>query len=522
MATASRMADLRGARAAVAALFVLTAAAGASHPAIAQSSTSGTAAPGTSNQAPTLSQQVRLLSAEMRILREQVDGLGRQLEERVQQAAQAAESRREDDRSFRDWFAEATRRTERLEQSSAVADRQLAAAAAAVEAGLKASIDRVAERLDRLEQEIAGLAEVRRTVARLDEGEAARAQQQATAAGELRALLDETRAALAQRMDRMEQEMAARAEAQDAALADLRLVVGRGDGELAERMERLAQDTAARAQSQDTAVTDLRTVVGRTTEQLAERVAGVETATASAAEQRAGMTQQMARLEQERAARAAAQDAAVADLRAVIGRAAGQLAERVERVEKETATAAQLRAGISDAKLERLLGASVHLSAITQTARPFGRELAYVRQIGEGVRGIEAPIGELLVHAARGAPTITDLRHSFEALAPMVVARATTGEDGWTDTARRWATEAGSKFGVVDPPPPTAARAAVQTAELHLARGQLAQAVAALAPLDAAALNQAATWIIHARARISIDQAGTELVNRVMAQVLTR
>ena len=66
------------------------------------------------------------------------------------------------------------------------------------------------------------------------------------------------------------------------------------------------------------------------------------------------------------------------------------------------------------------------------------------------------------------------------------------------------------------------ARAAVQNAEIHLTRGQLAQAVAALAPLDAAALSQAATWIIHARSRIAIDQAATELVNRVMAQALTR
>lgn len=414
MTTASKRAGRCGAGGAVLLLLLLVLAGGV---------------PPAGAQPPSLGQQVRQLSAEVQLLREQVDGLGRQLEMGAEQAARAAETHNEADRSFREWFADATRRTERLEQSSAEADRQLATAAAAVEAGLKASIDRVAERLARLEQDIAGLAEVRQTVARLDEGDAERVRQQATDTAQLRALVEETRGRLAQRMDRLEQEAGAQAEAQDAAVAELR----------------------------------------------------------------AGMDQ-----------------------------ATGQLAERLDRVEKEQASAAQLRAGTGEARLERLLGASVHLSAVTRTARPFGRELAYVRQIGEGVRGIEAPINELLVHASRGAPTVADLRHSFEALAPMVVARAATNEEGWTGTARRWATEAGARFGVVEPPPPTAAHAAVQTAELHLARGQLPQAIAALAPLDAAALSQAATWIIHARSRIAIDQAATELVNRVMAQVLTR
>ena len=504
--------------------------------------------PGASAQ--TLSQRVRQLTSDMTTLREQVEGMDRQREAGRQEEAVAAARRQATEQSLRDWVTESIRRTERMEELSAAGDQRLAASAAATEATVKALIEQLAQRLGRLEKDVAGLADLRPTVARLDEEGAARAREQAAVAAELGVRIDQAKVIMDQRIDRLERETAERFRVQEVALS-----------EAGERLARIDRDDAARMQALDAVAAEVRTSIERARVELAQiaggrdpemaekvrahdgtltemgrRLAQLDRAEAERAEQLASATRQVrgmveearsglaARvdgLDQKAAERAALQDAAATELRRSISQMTDQLAERIARVEQETSAAPQL-SGLSDARLERLLGAAVHLSAITQTARPFARELAYVRQIGEGVRGIEVPINELLAHAARGAPTIADLRQSFGTLAPAVVSRAAAHDEGWTGTARRWAAEAGSQIGVVDPPPPTASRAAVQNAELHLARGQLAQAVASLAPLDAAALSQAGTWITHARARVSIDQAATELVNRVMAQVLVR
>ncbi|BBK29713.1 hypothetical protein STHU_03470 [Allostella humosa] len=445
--------------------------------------------------AQTLTQQVRQLTGELKTLREQIDGLGRQVEERAQEGVA---SRREVEQSFRDWFAESIRRTERMEELSVAGQRQQAVATATAEATLKAAIDHLSQRVERLQKDMGTLPDAA-VVARLD---AARAEidgrmqrlEELAARPPAPAPTVEDGGALAagleRRIDGVAEDVAARLAAQDAALA-----------RLAATVERLEREEVARADQVATTTDAVRALLDRARTELAARIDGID---------------------RQSTERDAAQEAATAALRTTLAETATAMAERIERVERDTASIAQQRSLVGEARLERLLGAAVHLSAITQTARPFARELAYVRQIGEGVRGIEGPVNELLVHAARGAPTIMDLRQSFDGLAPAVIARAGARDEGWTGTARRWATEAGSRFGVVDPPPPTAARSAVLAAEVHLARGQLAQAVAALTPLDPAALSQAATWIIHARSRISIDQAATELVNRVMAQVLTR
>ncbi|WP_374447218.1 hypothetical protein [Stella sp.] len=494
-----------------------------------------------------LSQRVQNLTGEVKALREQLDAIGRQLEAGRHEDAVTAARRQATEQSLRDWVTESIRRTERMEELSAAGDQRLAAAAAASEAGVRAAIDQVAQRLGRFEAALAGLAEIERAVGRLDAQGAAREKAQTETAAELGARIDQARIIADERIERLERETAERFRAQEGLLAGLRDELGR-----------IEQGDAARLQAMDAAADEVRRMIAeardaRTTPaaaqdpQLAERVRAQDGALAEISQRvarldaaeaergrqlartarevqslvdqaRSGLATRIDGLDQKAAERAQATAEAAEELRRSLTRVTDDLAERLARVEQGPS----VQGGMADARLERLLGAAVHLSAITQTARPFARELAYVRQIGEGVRGIEGPINELLVHASRGAPTVADLRQSFDVLAPLVVARATGPGDGWTDTARRWAVEAGSKFGVVDPPPPTAARAAVQNAEIHLARGQLAQAVAALAPLDAAALSQAATWIIHARSRIAIDQAATELVNRVMAQALTR
>jgi hypothetical protein len=508
-----------------------------------------------SAQAQLLSQQVRQLTGEVKSLREQLEGVGRQVESSRQEEAVTAARRQATEQSLRDWVAESIRRTERMEELSVAGDQRLAAAAAASEASQRAAIDQMVQRLGRLEKDLAGLAAVGQSVTRLEEQGTARAREQAATADELRVRIDQARMIADERIERLERETAerfrahemavadvgdklariergdaARGQAVDAAMAEARDLIGRARTEFAAQAELAARggavdpQLAERIRAQDGALGEIGERVARLDRAEAERTQQLAGAAgrvqALVEEARAGLATRIDGLDQKAAERAQAMEATAAGLRRSLAQLTSELGERIARVERE-AQAVQPPA-LTDLRLERLLGAAVHLSAITQTARPFARELAYVRQIGEGVRGIEGPINELLVHAGRGAPTIADLRQSFDALAPAVVARATGPDDGWTGTARRWATEAGSKFGVVDPPPPTAARAAVQNAEIHLTRGQLAQAVAALAPLDAAALSQAATWIIHARSRIAIDQAATELVNRVMAQALTR
>lgn len=496
-----------------------------------------------------LSQQVRQLSGEVKALREQLEGVGRQLETSRQGEAVTIARREVTERSLRDWVAESIRRTERLEELSAAGDQRLAAAAAASEASVRAAIEQLVQRLGHFEKELGGLSEIGQLVARLDGEGAQRAREQSATVAELGARIDQARIVVDERIARLERETAERFRAQDAQVAGVR-----------EQLERIERADAGRGQAMDAMAAELRGTIEAARREMAagaaaadpklaerirahddalgrmtDRIARIDQAEAArqrtlaetarevqglVEQARAGLAARIDGLDQKAAERAQAIEAAADELRRSLAQVSGDLGERLARVEQQGQQ--PTAPGMADARLERLLGAVVHLSAITQTARPFARELAYVRQIGEGVRGIEGPINELLVHASRGAPTVSDLRQSFEALAPTVVARASAGEDGWAGTARRWATEAGSKFGVLDPPPPTAARAAVQNAELHLARGQLAQAVASLAPLDAAALSQAATWIIHARSRIAIDQSATELVNRVMAQALTR
>lgn len=499
-------------------------------------------------QAQTLRQQVRDLSGEIKTLREQLEGVGRQLDTARQEDAVATARRQATEQSLRDWVAESIRRAERVEELSAAGDQRLAAASAASEAGVRAAIEQLAQRLGQFEKDLAGLNEIGQLVARLDGEGAARAREQTAAVAELGARLEQSRIVFDERFEKLERETLERFRVQADQVAGLRGA-----------LDRIEREDGARGQAMDAAVAEARQMIagmreelvalaGSQDPQLAERirenqdsldamtrrVARLDQAEAERSRQlaatarevrtlvedaRQGLGARIDGLDQAAAERARATELAAAELRQSLARLSTDLAERIARVEQQGETT---HPAMADARLERLLGAAVHLSAIAQTARPFARELAYVRQIGEGVRGIDGAINELLVHASRGAPTVADLRQSFEALAPVIVARASGPEDGWAGTAKRWATEAGSKFGVLDPPQPTAARLAVHNAEIHLARGQLAQAVGALAPLDAAALSQAATWIIHARSRIAIDQAATELVNRVMAQALTR
>ncbi|MCC7274936.1 MAG: hypothetical protein IT561_19880, partial [Alphaproteobacteria bacterium] len=422
----------------------------------------------------------------------------------IERAVAAAAARQEADAAARERIERAEARAERLEAD-------VGAVEGAVSAALRQALEAVGQRLDGIEKELAAVG--RRTDAAAAAGAAS--QQMLERQAERAAGLEKELAAVRQR-------------AADADAAVRQVVEG-----LAERVARLERDGAERAG-----------LVAGATQELADRAGKLEKDVGSLAQQHAatagvagalgdrlrqlgaGFDERTGRLERD-VASLAQQQMATAGAAGALGERLRQVGEgfsdRTVRLEKEVAALTQQHtATAAEIQLERLLAAAIHLAATVQEPRPFGRELAYVRQLAEGIPGLAPPIGELQAYAARGAPTVADLRVAFRTLAPAIIASAPEGGDGWFGTAARWATDAAARFGVVEPRPPSPTRVAVGAVDAHLMRGQLPQAVAALVPVDGLGVGPAATWLLLARSRLAVDQASTELVNRAMALSLTR
>jgi hypothetical protein len=146
-------------------------------------------------------------------------------------------------------------------------------------------------------------------------------------------------------------------------------------------------------------------------------------------------------------------------------------------------------------------------SALTAVAALAGKDAEY------------APaIAALTPHAKTGVADLTELRLDFDRIAGSIAHEAFVPKgEGWVDrTLRRIARMVNIRQTGTDAAKRDDENGLVVRAELRLAAGDLAGAVAALEGLSGSAANIAAAWLKHARARIAVDAA----VQSLFAQAL--
>jgi len=222
--------------------------------------------------------------------------------------------------------------------------------------------------------------------------------------------------------------------------------------------------------------------------------------------------------------------AAIAALRA-------QSATRMTRLEKENdalrATIADLnrRIGAIGAKASAtaagadaanaLLLAVGQLREATRGTAGFAPALGTVRALAAGDAGIEQPVAQLAPYADGGVADPASLRLRFQPVADAIARAAAAPQGGgWIDrtiarirnlvTVRRVGETAAAKDD---------AQGLVARAELRLAAGDLAGAVAALERLEGAPATAAAGWLTDARGRLAVDGAVAALFTRALAAV---
>lgn len=176
--------------------------------------------------------------------------------------------------------------------------------------------------------------------------------------------------------------------------------------------------------------------------------------------------------------------------------------------------ASALNEALAAPRSDRFVAAALTLQATVATPRPFTRELQVLRE-NAPPQALPAPLAEVLAsHAGRGLPTVWELRETFEALSPDLLARAPV--EGWRLLG--WSRGALASIGLTRPPPVSAPRQAVTEILQSLGRGHLAAAVADATTLDASVQPMLTGWMAQARARLSVEQAINETLLRALAR----
>lgn len=139
----------------------------------------------------------------------------------------------------------------------------------------------------------------------------------------------------------------------------------------------------------------------------------------------------------------------------------------------------------------------------------FGSALAAVSALAGKDDAFKAPIAALKPHAEKGVADLTELRLDFDRISGSIAHEAFVPKgEGWVDRTLRGLArmvnirETGKSAAKRDDE-----NGRVVRAELRLAAGDLAGAVAALEGLTGPAADIASTWLAHARARIAVDAA---------------
>ena len=150
-------------------------------------------------------------------------------------------------------------------------------------------------------------------------------------------------------------------------------------------------------------------------------------------------------------------------------------------------------------------------------AEPFETALESLRALGQDDPGVSSSLEALQPMAARGVPTLLDLKASFGAVGSQIL----LAEEGDATLADQ---VSDNLFGIINMRPAGAEvegddrRAIVARAQAKLSAGDLEGTIAELDALSEAAAERAADWVADARSRLAADAAIADL--RAHAQSL--
>ncbi len=253
-----------------------------------------------------------------------------------------------------------------------------------------------------------------------------------------------------------------------------------------------------------------------------ERLGALESSFTGLAEALAAVEAQIGGVE---AAATAGADAATAveELNSRLGALATQAAA-TRRLSREVDTLQARLAALDTADVVQPRALAVvlvlqQLRAAAAEGRPFADELALARQLAVGNDEITDSLTALAASAADGVATLGELRERFSAVARDLLQASLGAEADASLLDRTRARLAG----VVSVRRTGAAAtgdtidAAINQAQAALDAGDLAGALAALAPYEALAAAPSAGWFAAARARLAADRAIARVDTRVFA-----
>ncbi len=219
---------------------------------------------------------------------------------------------------------------------------------------------------------------------------------------------------------------------------------------------------------------------------------------------------------------------------AVLGVSVQALSQRVKQLETDVATVSGVESRLADME-ERALAAPSgeakaavvlavsHLNHAVLQSKPFTTELDALKAVVGDNAALNEPIGVLEPLAAKGVPSIIELRASFPAVAREVsrVHADWTGED-WVDKALSRVTSLVSvrrtgEDAVAD----QGTDGAIAQAEAALVLGDVAAATKALEGLEGPSANAAAPWLAQAQERLSAEAALGQLRQGAIALLAT-
>jgi Mitochondrial inner membrane protein len=161
---------------------------------------------------------------------------------------------------------------------------------------------------------------------------------------------------------------------------------------------------------------------------------------------------------------------------------------------------------------ERRLALTLILQSATRDGRPFVTELEWLRRSASD-EVTAAAVDVLLPYARRGVATVADLRDAlFQSELADAVRRAAVTETSYIDRLQRGIVGWMADFGIAQKPKPLDTDAILEEARLAIARGQIAEATAAVQRLEGPPSTLMAPWVARAKVRLLID----EMVQRLL------
>jgi len=144
--------------------------------------------------------------------------------------------------------------------------------------------------------------------------------------------------------------------------------------------------------------------------------------------------------------------------------------------------------------------------------RPFVAELEWLRRSASD-EVTTAAVDVLLPYARRGVATVADLRDAlFQSEFAEAVRRAALSDTSYLDRVQRGLTGWMADFGIAQKPKPLDVDAILEEARIAIARGQIAEAMAAVQRLEGPPSALMAPWVARAKVRLLID----EMVQRIL------